>query len=103
MAKRKTIRINPLDTVAPDPMTHQIGESPAVVKARSIDPASVIAQTPTSPTQSKIKASHPPAPAAQVAQPPAPTDLSTRIQSLEKQNTYLMWLVGGGILLAVLL
>jgi hypothetical protein len=100
MAKRKTIRINPLDTVVPDSMADQTGES---TKARSIGPTSVIPQTPTSPTQSKIKASHAPAPAAQVAQPPAPTDLSTRIQSLEKQNTYLMWLVGGGILLAVLL
>jgi hypothetical protein len=100
MAKRKTIRINPLDTVVPDPIANQMGES---AKTRSIGPVSVIAHTPTSPTQSKIKASYASAPAAQVAQPLAPTDLSTRIQSLEKQNTYLMWLVGGGILLAVLL
>jgi hypothetical protein len=100
MAKRKTIRINPLDTVVPDSMADQTGES---AKTRSIGPASVIAQTPTSQTQSKIKANYSSAPAARVAQPLTPTDLSTRIQSLEKQNTYLMWLVGGGILLAVLL
>ena len=29
MAKRKTIRVNPLDTLVPDAMRHQIGESAA--------------------------------------------------------------------------
>jgi hypothetical protein len=39
----------------------------------------------------------------QIPQPPSPGDLSSRIQSLEEKNEYMMWLVGGAILLAVLL
>ena len=100
MAKRKTIRINPLDTLVPDAMTHQTGES---AEARSGGPASVIAQKAPSPNQPKVKASHTPAPVTQVARPPSPADLSIRIQSLEEQNEYIKWLLGGAILLAVLL
>jgi hypothetical protein len=39
----------------------------------------------------------------QIPQPPSPGDLSSRIQVLEEKNEYMMWLVGGAILLAVLL
>lgn len=103
MAKRKTIRVNPLDTLVPDAMTPQTGESPAAVKTQSAGPASVIAQTPTPRNQPKVKDSHAPAPATQVAQPPSPADLSIRIQSLEEQNEYMRWVVGGAILLAIML
>ena len=39
MAKRKTIRVNPLDTLVPDPTTRQTGESAAAANAQSADPA----------------------------------------------------------------
>ena len=103
MAKRKTIRVNPLDTLVPDTMTPQTGESSAAVKTQSAGPASVIAQTPTPRNQPKVKDSHAPAPATQVAQLPSPADLSIRIQSLEEQNEYMRWVVGGAILLAIML
>ena len=100
MAKRKTIRVNPLDTLVPDPMTRQTGEAPAAVKTRSAGPASVIARKTTPRNQPKTKDSRTSAPAAQ---PPSPADLTKRIQSLEEQNEYIKWLVGGAILLAVML
>jgi hypothetical protein len=82
MATRKTIRVNPLDSLVPDSTTHQ---------------------TPTSRNQPKAKDSHLPVLATQIAQPPSPANLSSRIQSLEEKSEYMMWLVGGAILLAVLL
>ncbi|MFI5247526.1 MAG: hypothetical protein ACHQWV_03120 [Nitrospirales bacterium] len=103
MATRKTIRVNPLDTLVPAPVTNRTGRSPAAAKTRSAGPTSVIVQTSTSQNQSKAKDSHIPALATQIAQPPSPADLSSRIQSLEEKNEYMMWLVGGAILLAVLL
>lgn len=103
MAKRVTIRVNPLDTLVPDPTTRQTSESPAVATAQSADPASVIARAPTPRSQPGDKDSHIPTLAMQVAQPPAPADLISRIQSLEEQNEYIKWLAGGAILLAVLL
>jgi hypothetical protein len=82
MATRKTIRVNPLDSLVPDPTTHQ---------------------TSTSRNQPKARDSHLPALATQIAKPPSPADLSSRIQSLEEQNKYISWLLGGAILLAILL
>jgi hypothetical protein len=103
MATRKTIRVNPLDTLVPDSATHRTGGSPAVAKTRSAGPTSVIAQTPTPRNQPKAKDSHLPMLVTQIAQQPSPADLSSRIQSLEEKNEYMMWLVGGAILLAVVL
>lgn len=103
MATRKTIRVNPLDTLVPDSTTHRTGGSPAAAKTRSAEPTSVIARTSTSRNQPRAKDSHIPMLATQIAQPPSPADLSSRIQSLEEKNEYMMWLVGGAILLAVLL
>ena len=103
MAKRKTIRVNPLDTLVPNPKPDQTGKSPSAAKARSAGPAADSAGTPTSWNQPRVKDSTVPAPATQVAQPPAPADLIIRIQSLEEQNEYIKWLGGGAILLAVLL
>jgi hypothetical protein len=82
MATRKTIRVNPLDSLVPDSTTHQ---------------------TPISRNQPKARDSHLPVLASQIAEPPSPADLSSRIQSLEEQNKYISWLLGGAILLAVLL
>ena len=84
MAKRKTIGVNPLDTLVPDPKPGQWNKSPAAAQARSAGPSV-------------------PAPAAQVAPPPSPADLVNRVQSLEKENEFIKWLVGGAILLALLL
>jgi hypothetical protein len=103
MAKRKTIRVNPLDTLVPDPKTHQTGESPAAFKAQSAGPAAGSPRTITQQNQPKAKDSHLPTLATQVAQLPSPADLFSRIQSLEEQNQYMKWLVGGAILLAVLM
>jgi hypothetical protein len=103
MAKRVTIRANPLDTLVPDTMTRQTGKSPAATKTQSAGPASVIAQTTTPESQPGVKNSTVPAPATQVAQAPSSADLFSRIQSLEEQNEYMRWLVGGAIVLALLL
>lgn len=82
MATRKTIRVNPLDSLVPDSTTHQ---------------------TPTLRNQPKAKDSHIATVATQISEPPSPADLSSRIQSLEEQNKYISWLLGGAILLAILL
>ena len=103
MAKRKTIRVNPLDTLVPGPATRQTGDSPAAANVHSAGPAAVISQTPPSPNQPKVKASHIPAPTAQVAKLPSAANLSSRVQSLEEQNEYMKWLLGGAILLAIML
>jgi hypothetical protein len=104
MAKRKTILVNPLDTLVPGPTTRRTGvPSPAAAKTRSAGPASVIARAPTRRRQPRDKDSNAPSPATQNAQPPSPADLFSRIQSLEKENEYIKWLVGGAILLAIML
>ena len=103
MAKRKTIGVNPLDTLVPDPKPDQPSKSPAAAQARSAGPSAGSAKTPASRSQPTVKDGTVPAPAAQAAQPPAPASLISRIESLEKQNVYITWLVGGGILLLLLL
>ena len=103
MAKRKTIGENPLDTLVPDRTTRRTGESAAAANAQSVDPATGRTGTPAPRSRPKVKDSTVPAPATQVAQPPSPADLSSRIQSLEEQNEYMRWLVGGAILLAIML
>jgi hypothetical protein len=103
MAKRKTIRVNPLDTLVLDPTTSRTGESSAAAKAQSAGPASIIAQTTTQRNQPRAKNSNAPTSAIQVAQPPSPADLLSRVQSLEEQNEYMKWLLGGAILLAIML
>jgi hypothetical protein len=103
MAKRKTILVNPLDTLVPDPKPDQLSESPAAAKARSAGPSAGRARTPTSRSRPKAKDNTVSTPATQVTHPPSPADLSSRIQSLEEQNEYIKWLVGGAILLALLL
>jgi hypothetical protein len=101
MAKRKTIGENPLDTLVPDRTTRWTGKSAAAADAQSVDPATGSTGTPT--PRNQPKASHLPTLATPVAHPPSPADLVNRIQSLEKENEYIKWLVGGAILLAVLL
>jgi hypothetical protein len=103
MAKRKTILVNPLDMLVPDTMRHQTGESPAAAKTRSAGPASVKAGAPTRQSQSRAKVSNASSPTTLVLQPPSPADIFSRIQSLEKENEYIKWLVGGAILLAIML
>jgi hypothetical protein len=102
MDKRKTIRINPLDTLVPDPTTRRTGESPAAFKAQSAGPTAGSTRTTAPRDQPKAKDSHLPTLATPVAQPPSPADLVSRIQTLEEQNAYIKWLLGGAILLAVL-
>jgi len=103
MAKRKTIRVNPLDALVPDPTTRQTDGLPTTTKTRSASPASVIAPVPTPRKKPGDKDSNPSSPAVQTTQPPAAADIFTRIQSLEKQNVYITWLAVGAILLAIML
>jgi hypothetical protein len=103
MAKRKTIRINPLDTLMPNPTTRQTGESPTTARTRSAGPASVILPAPTQRRKPRDKDRTASSPAAQIAQPSSPADIFTRVQSLEKQNEYITWLAVGAILLWIML
>jgi hypothetical protein len=103
VAKRKTIGVNPLDPLVPGPKPDQPSESPATAQARSAGPSAGSALTATSGSRPKVKDSTVPAPASQVAQPPSPADLVNRVQSLEKENEFIKWLVGGAILLAIML
>ena len=103
MAKRKTIGVNPLDPLVPDLTTPQTGESPAAVNTGSAGPAKVIMRGPTHRREASGKDSKASSPAPQAAQPPSPADLVNRIQSLEKENEFIKWLVGGAILLAIML
>jgi len=103
MAKRKTIRVNPLDALVRNPEPDRTGKPSAEVKVQSAHPSANGTRTPKSKNQPGVEASAVPAPAVQVAQPPTPADLISRIESLEKQNVYLTWLVGGAILLVLLL
>jgi hypothetical protein len=90
MAKRKTIGENPLDAV-PDRTARHQEETSAATNPR--------------PASAAIKFEKGTATSVQTTrtQSPPPQDLLSRIQSLEEQNEYIKWLVGGAILLAVLL
>lgn len=103
MAKRKTIRVNPLDTLVPNPKPDQTGKSPSAADARSTVSAAESVRKSTSRSQPRVKDSTEPAPATQAAQPPSPANLASRVESLEKRNVYITWLVGGAILLVLLL
>ena len=103
MAKRKTIRVNPLDALVSEPMALKTGVSPAAAKARSAGPASDIARTTTLPDPPRVGHRNAPASGTQAAQPPSQADLLNRVQSLEEQNQYTRWLIGGAIVLALLL
>jgi hypothetical protein len=104
MAKRVTIRANPLDTLVPNPMTRRTGvPPPAAAKAQSADPAAGSTRTTTARKQPTAKASPLPTLATEVTQPPPSADLVNRVQSLEKENEFIKWLVGGAILLAIML
>ena len=103
MAKRKTIRVNPLDALVSDPTAPRTGESPATAKSRSAGPASVIAQTATLPDLPGVRNSNASASDTQGTQPLSQTDLLSRVQSLEEQNEYTRWLIGAAIVLALLL
>ena len=58
MAKRKTIRFNPLDTLVPNSTTPLTGESPAETKAQSADPAAGSTRTTAARKQPKTKDNH---------------------------------------------
>lgn len=103
MAKRKTIRFNPLDTLVPNSTTPRTGESPAEAKAQSADPVAGSTRTTAARKQPKAKDNHLPTLATEITQPPPPADLVSRVQSLEKQNVYIKWLAGGAILFAIML
>ncbi|NGZ11967.1 MAG: hypothetical protein CV088_21800 [Nitrospira sp. LK70] len=98
MAKRKTIRANPLDSLIPDPerpLEHSSNRSVSPPAGRKAKP---LAQ----PIQAQIKTADMPR-SIEPQTPPQSTDLMHRIESLEQQSCYLGWLAGGAILLALLL
>ena len=103
MAKRKTILVNPLDALVSDTTTRQTGKLPTAAKTQFTGPASVIAPAPTRRRKPRDKDSNASSPAAQIAQPPPPAEIFTRVQSLEKQNEYITWLAVGAILLWIML
>ena len=98
MAKRVTIRSNPLDTLVPDAMKDQIGTG-----VQSVIPARGTIRAPANRNRSKAGDKHVSSFATPVAQPPVSTDLVSRIQSLEKENEYIKWLAIGAILFVVMI
>ena len=98
MAKRVTIRSNPLDTLVPDTMKGQVGAG-----VQSVIPARGTIRAPGTRSRSKPSDNHVSSSATSVAQPPVSTDLVRRIQSLEKENEYIKWLAIGAILFVVLI
>lgn len=103
MSKRKTILVNPLDALVSYPTTRHTGKLPTTARTQSAGPASIIAPAPTRRRKPRENDSNPSSPAAQIAQPPPPADIVTRVQSLEKQNEYITWLAVGAILLWIVL
>jgi hypothetical protein len=103
MAKRVTIRSNPLDTLVPDAMKRQIRESPLATGVQSVIPARSTIRSAATRNRSKAGDNHVSSFATPVAPPPVSTDLVSRIQSLEKENEYIKWLVIGAILFVVLI
>jgi hypothetical protein len=103
MAKRKTIGENPLDALMPNPIVPRNNQSPASTDGHSGGRTANNPRTSSPRNQPRAKVTPAPVPASPAAQPPSPSDLLDRIQSLEQQNFYIAWLAGGAILLAVLL
>lgn len=108
MTKRKTIGENPLDTVAPDRTERRKEETAAATNPRSAVPISTAeTRLPARPASATVKSEEGTVTSIPTTrtQSPAPTqqDLLSRVQSLEEQNKYISWLLGGAILLAVLL
>lgn len=103
MAKRRTIGENPLDTLMPKPMGPPTSEAPASVDANSAGKTANNPSTTTLRNQPRAKVTPAPVPASPAAESPSPSELLSRMQSLEQQNFYIAWLAGGAILLAVLL
>ena len=102
MAKRKTIRLNPLDAIVSDPTKAERLESTSAAETRSdagSNPARSTAQ------KNRQKAGGVKDSASPLVPPKSPPagDLLSRVQSLEQENVYIRWLVGGTILLAFLL
>ena len=107
MAKRKTIGDNPLDTIAPDRTAHRKEETAAATSPRPAVPVSTAQpHQPARPASTTVKSEKRTATSVQTTRTqspvPAQQDLLSRVQSLEEQNEYIKWLVGGAILLAVL-
>lgn len=98
MAKRKTIRANPLDSLIP------YAERP--LKESSSTSSVQSAERKTKPLAQSIqpKLEHADMPRSIETPTPQRTgDLVQRIESLEQRSSYLGWLAGGAILLALLL
>lgn len=98
MAKRVTIRSNPLDTLVPDAMKDQIDTG-----VQSVIPARGTIRAPATRSRSKTRDNHVSSFATPVAQPPVSTDLVSRIQSLEQENEYIKWLAIGAILFVIMI
>ncbi|MDF0673596.1 MAG: hypothetical protein P0120_04540 [Nitrospira sp.] len=98
MAKRKTIRTNPLDSLVPEaarPLKESFSTSSAQPAERKTKP---LAQ----PIQPKLEHADMPR-SIETPTPPQSTNLMHRIESLEQRSVYIGWLAGGAILLALLL
>lgn len=98
MAKRKTIRTNPLDSLAPDterPFKPSSGTSDSQPVERKPKPLG-------QPIQAHITNADIPR-SIETPTTPQTAELIHRIESLEQQSFYVRWLAGGAILLALLL
>lgn len=102
MAKRKTIRLNPLDTIVSDPAQTERAESPLATDARS-DAASLRTRSTAPKNRAKARAGKGSDSPSTPPKSPPTTDVLSRVQSLEQENVYIRWLVGGAIALAILI
>lgn len=98
MAKRKTIRTNPLDSLVPD------AERPLEPSSRTSrsQPAERKTKPLARPIQSKLENADMPG-SVQTPTIPQTAELIHRVESLEQQSFYVRWFAGGAILLALLL
>ena len=103
MAKRVTIRSNPLDTLVPDTLKRQTSASHSATGVQFVIPARGTIRAAANRNRSKAGDNHVSSFATPVAQPPVSTDLVSRIQSLEKENEYIKWLAIGAILFVVMI
>ncbi|MDF0644232.1 MAG: hypothetical protein P0111_09385 [Nitrospira sp.] len=106
MAKRRTIRDNPLDAIAPASTAGQGDEPSAETKFRSAGRVSAT-KTPQAARPASIAANpeNTAAPSAHSIRTTsaAQGDLLRRIESVEEKNELMKWLVYGAIGLALLL